>query len=308
MNRTKKIRRPAASDRVTRRSAVGLTGLLLAGMAPVSRATEPAETGLRVVAVSRRPNGECVFRVTSPWQPGETLVRTLAPERLEPGERLRVLFVLPVDPGEAPRWGDGMAEIIQHQWHERHRLLVVAPTFGQLPWYANHPTDPLVRQEQYLLDGVLPLIDRERPTTGRAADRLLLGFSKSGWGAFSLLLRHPDRFGRAAAWDAPLMMAAPGAYGSGPIFGTVENFAGYHLTELLKSHAPQSGDQPRLIHLSGGNFTDHHTAFEQRLCVLRVPHIYHAGPTRKHHWNSGWIRPALHLLMADDSPASQPDQ
>ena len=61
------------------------------------------------------------------------------------------------------------------------------------------------------------------------AGRLLLGFSKSGWGAFSLLLRHPDVFGRAAAWDAPLMMNKPGPYGSGDIFGTPENFARYQI-------------------------------------------------------------------------------
>ena len=50
--------------------------------------------------------------------------------------------------------------------------------------------------------------------------RLLLGFSKSGWGAFSLLLRYPERFGKAAAWDAPLMQERPDRFGMGEILGT----------------------------------------------------------------------------------------
>ena len=51
-----------------------------------------------------------------------------------------------------------------------------------------------------------------------------IGFSKSGWGAFSLLLRHPEVFGRAAAWDAPLMLEQPNRYGMGAVFGSQENF------------------------------------------------------------------------------------
>ena len=39
-----------------------------------------------------------------------------------------------------------------------------------------------------------------------------------------MLLRHPDVFGKAAAWDAPLMLDRPGRYGSGDVFGTPENF------------------------------------------------------------------------------------
>ena len=91
----------------------------------------------------------------------------------------------------------------------------MAPTFSHLPWYADHPTDPDIRQESYLLEVVIPFIEANYPARADRRGRLLLGFSKSGWGAYSLLLRHPDVFGKAAAWDAPLMMSEPGKYGSG---------------------------------------------------------------------------------------------
>ena len=47
--------------------------------------------------------------------------------------------------------------------------------------------------------------------------------------------RHPDLFGKAAAWDAPLMMDRPGRYGSGDVFGTPENFEAYRVARLLEA-------------------------------------------------------------------------
>jgi hypothetical protein len=100
----------------------------------------------------------------------------------------------------------------------------VAPTFSHLPWYADHPTDKEIRQETYLLRVVLPLVERTYPVQSQLEGRLLIGFSKSGFGAWTLLLRHPEVFGRAAAWDAPLMMDRLGKYGTDGVFGTPENF------------------------------------------------------------------------------------
>ena len=129
-----------------------------------------------------------------------------------------------MEAGEGTRWGDAFAEIKKHDLHNKHNAVCVFPTFADLPWYADHPENPQLQQEAYLLHDVLPLVEKHYPVR---EERLLVGFSKSGWGAWSLLLRHPDLFHRAAAFDAPMMMDAPGKYGSGPIFGTVENFRNY---------------------------------------------------------------------------------
>ncbi len=112
-----------------------------------------------------------------------------------------------------------MKEVKKLDLHNKIGVIFVVPTFSHLPWYADHPTKPEVRQETYFVKVVVPFIDKTYPVKAEAAGRLLLGFSKSGWGAWSLLLRHPDLFSKAAAWDAPLMMDKPGKYGSGDIFG-----------------------------------------------------------------------------------------
>lgn len=268
----------------------------------IARHALPPAPNAAVIAaapVQREPDGVRLHRLTTPFQPGETEVLVLLPERVDPEQRQPVLFVLPVEAGRGERWGHGLEEIRRADLHNRHGLICVMPTFAQLPWYADHPNDPLIRQESYLLQAVLPLLRWEYPQARHDREgRLLVGFSKSGWGAWSLLLRHPDQFARAAAWDAPLMLESPGKYGSGPIFGTPENFAGYHLERLLREQPGRLGGPARLIHLGYGNFRTEHERMEHLLTELQLPHVYVDGPQREHHWNSGWLPEAVERLTA----------
>ena len=46
------------------------------------------------------------------------------------------------------------------------------PTFSDLPWYADHPTNPLIRQETYFLKVVLPFIEKTYPARSDAGGPL----------------------------------------------------------------------------------------------------------------------------------------
>ncbi|MDA0589649.1 MAG: alpha/beta hydrolase-fold protein [Planctomycetota bacterium] len=232
----------------------------------------------------------------SPHQRTKNRIEVLLPDKLEPGRKYRVLYVLPVEAGTTRYWGHAMNEVRTHDLHNRFEVICVYPTFSDLPWFADHPEDGKIAQETYLLKSVVPYIDKNFPTTGKAEDRFLVGFSKSGWGAFSLLLRNPETFARAAAWDAPLMMSRHGQYGSGPIFGTLDNFRKYELTKLV-AEAKLNSKTPKLIHLGFDNFREHHEDFEALLQKLKVPHVYRDGPKRKHRWDSQWLPEAVELLL-----------
>ena len=263
-------------------------------------AAEPHGAGDPLAQISgaeKQPDGVLVHTVRSPFQAGQTRIKVLLPDRLERGKRYPVLYVLPVEAGEGSRYGDGLAEITRHDLHNKHRLVCVAPTFSHLPWYADHPTDPRIRQESYLLEVVLPFVERTYPAQADRKGRLLLGFSKSGWGAFGLLLRHPDTFGRAAAWDAPLVEDRPARFGMGPIFGTQESFEEYRITNLLKERAAElRAKPPRLVLTGYGNFRDQQQAAHRQMTSLEIPHVWRDGPQRKHDWHSGWVAEAVGLL------------
>lgn len=245
----------------------------------------------------RDAEGFLVHEVRSPLQAGPTQIRVLLPDRLEPGKRYRVIYLLPVEAGREQRYGDGLAEAKRRDLHNRLGVIFVAPTFAHLPWYADHPTRADLRQETYFLEVVVPFIDATYPVIAEPRGRLLLGFSKSGWGALSLLLRHPERFGKAAAWDAPLMMTRPDRYGMGEIFGTQENFEKYRISELVRQKAGQLRGEPRIIHLGYGSFRDHHRQAEALLAELRISREYRDGPQRAHDWHSGWVSEAVDLLL-----------
>lgn len=262
-----------------------------------------------VISPARKDTeGFLVHRVRSPYQSGETRIRVLRPAREPPDGRLDVLFLLPVEARDGRRYGDGLAEARRLRLADRYRVLCVAPTFSDLPWYADHATDPRIRQESYLLEVVLPFIERSYPVTRSAEGRWLVGFSKSGWGAFSLLLRHPERFGQAVAWDAPLMLERPDRYGAGRIFGTAENFEEHEIASLLRRRSDRLRGPPRLALLGYGNFREDHRALHALLEELHVPHVHRDGPKREHHWASGWLEEAVAVAAAtrrrgrDDGP------
>jgi len=269
------------------RKSIPLLIAILATLIPPAGAADP----------TRAEDGTLVHSVVSPYQAGRTEIRVLLPDRLEPGRRYPVVYVLPVEAGREHHYGDGLAEVRRLDLHNQLRAIFVAPTFAQLPWYADHLSDPAIRQESHFLKVVVPFVEEHYPARRERAGRLLLGFSKSGWGAWSLLLRHPDVFDKAAAWDAPLMLDKPGPYGSGPIFGTHENFEAYQVTKLLERRLPDLRDRPRLILLGYGNFRDQHETAHDILVDLKIRHVYADGPLRKHVWESSWVAEAAKALL-----------
>ena len=237
-----------------------------------------------------------VHELHSSRQTSATTVRVLLPDLIPKNDKpqLRVIYVLPVEAGDGTRWGDSLAEVQRHNLHNKHCVACVFPTFSDLPWYADHPENPQLQQEAYLLHDVLPLVEKHYPVS---KDRLLVGFSKSGWGAWSLLLRHPDLFHRAAAFDAPMMMDAPGKYGSGPIFGTADNFRHYEISHLLEQQASDLQNKPsRLMLIGRGNFQPEHVQIKDCMTAASIPNTWIEGHAREHSWHSDWLPEAFEWL------------
>jgi hypothetical protein len=283
--------------------AIWLISLLLMLSAPA--AGFGADAPPKISAAKVDGDGFLRHDIDSNHQAGTTAIRVLLPDAANRGVRSRVLLVLPVEPGLEHHYGDGLAEVRRLEVHNRHQLICVEPTFAALPWYADHPTDSRLRQETYLLEVVLPFLKREYGVSAECDSWLLLGFSKSGWGAWSLLLRHPELFGRAAAWDAPMAMHWPSKFGSQPIFATEQNFERYEIFRLLKRESPRLHATARLGLFGYGNFREQHEQTHSLMQELGIAHVYRDGPQRKHDWSSGWIAEAVEFLVADSTPAGR---
>jgi len=245
-------------------------------------------------------------RIESPYQADSTTIRVLLPDKIDPGVNYRVLYILPVIENDTRRFGDGLEEVMKYDYHNTYNLICVAPEFTVMPWYCDHSTDMARQDESHLLKTVIPYIDARYPTLKHAEGRLLMGFSKSGWGSFTLLLRNPDIFYRAAGWDSGVRVD------TGPIseeerkerittlFGSTSNFEKYRITTLLKDIGASLGDQARLFYYNTEGRRGLGGAEIHKLMVqLEIPHQYLYEPHRKHRWDSGWIHEAVRFLVDD---------
>ena len=243
----------------------------------------------------RNASGVQTLTLDSPHQAGPTVIRTWC--RTAPTDAGKLLLVLPVQKGFEEQAGAGdsfetvtttCADQLTDDW------LIAAPTFSETPWYANHPTDARVAQERHLLEVVLPLVER------RPMKRRLLGMSKSGWGAWSLLLRHPDQFEKACAWDSPLMQRSPDRWDMERVFGDEAAFQPWRIDHVLRRSAARLRRQPPRLSLRGHvQFESHLLATRTLLEELGVPHDYLNVALDKHRWDSGWLESAVRWLVAE---------
>jgi hypothetical protein len=248
---------------------------------------------------TRSDNGLQSHRVESANQSGKTAIHVLLPDDCNQSADNRLLYVLPVEPIDGDYCGDALAEVRRLDLHNRYGLICVKPTFSHPPWYADHPTDRAIQQETYFLREIVPFVDENYAPSTEPPLRLLLGFSKSGWGALSLLLRHPDLFARAAAFDAPLAWQSPDRYGMAEIFDTQSNFDDYCVVDLIKRTAAQLGSEPRIAISGFSDFRGHHQFLHFQMQKLGIPHEYEDGPCRAHRWDSGWLADAVAFLVGN---------
>ena len=242
-----------------------------------------------------------VYAVESEFQRTETKIRVLLPGNFDASRDYPVVYVLPVEAGDGTQYGDGLGTVYNLGLQAQYDAIFVAPTFSDKPWYADHDSDRQIWQETHFRSIVVQFVELAYPASTEADDRLLLGFSKSGWGAYSMLLRHPDEFGRAFAFDSPLGLSNPYFDEFNTIVGTQANFENYHVMSLIQERAPLLSTQgPRLFMMGYYyDFTRRDMDDADRLMTsLGIPHGYTPGPKRAHRWDSGWVSQAVATLLS----------
>ena len=252
------------------------------------------------LAASSCPGSEVIVHtLKSEYQRGEGRILVQLPDDYTPQQHYRVLYVLPTS--TSPE----LAALLRLQPQNRYQLIVVQMVFEEEPWYGDHATDPAMRQASYIRNAVVPLIEKTYSTVSGAEGRLLLGFSKSGWGAFSLILANPDDFGYAAAWDAPMMLDSF-HYGMAAVFGTQAQLNRFRPDLLAVKQAGAFRDRTRLV-LAGENkwgrlippptgashTAELHALFDR----LGIRHVYRNDLPAPHRWDAAWLAPVLEELM-----------
>jgi hypothetical protein len=232
----------------------------------------------------------------------------LLPDKLEPGRKYPVLYVLPVNTGTDGNWGSGIVELQKLDVQNRYGVIVVAPAFDVEPWYGDmpKPTDasqPWIRQQGYVTDVVIPFIDKEFPTETEKG-RYLITFSKGGFGGLGLLLRNPGLFYKSAVDDCADPMPSTvifNTWGMVASYGTLANFdENFNLVRLLHTDSVAkafAGSDRRVILIAGSFSYGGVNIVRQGLDDAKIPYIDMVLPGMGHSWNAGWLNLAVNAML-----------
>ncbi len=250
--------------------------------------------------------GSWKSEIESQWGDGPVSLEVIAPPA-NTAAAPAVVYVLPTQSSGTDH-GDPLGDVILHHLASRLGVIFAYVHFSGPTWFGENPLRPTFRPDLALREDVVPAVERRFHADPRPSHRLLMGFSKSGWGAVCMLARAPDFWGYAATWDAPLL-SERSEYGlwDTDSYGTPESFELQRPAVLLaiasfRLHAPA-----RII-LAGecipgpgtiGQFKDRSDvrAEHRLLDALGIPHVYRPHMRYQHHWNSGWFHHLAEQLV-----------
>jgi hypothetical protein len=124
-----------------------------------------------------------------------------------------------------------------------------------------------------------------------------------------LILRHPNVFSAAAAWDAPAQFTDMSAFpGMAENFGTEQNFDRYEIPTLVIKNGEALRSRNR-VWISGDEsaWTLHMIQLHDQLVQAEIPHTWVQSGPRIHSWYSGWLEGAVAALNANASAEAPVD-
>lgn len=139
---------------------------------------------------------------------------------------------------------------------------------GGMSGYRDHPEQKIM-METFLVQELIPQIDKSYRTITKREGRAVCGFSMGGGGSMRLAVKHPDLFCAAASWAAAL----------GNRSGTNDS------SELLRQNADSIKKHPlRLLLVVGDKDLTYssHAPFLKTLDELKLPYTYHELPGVDH--------------------------
>ena len=137
-------------------------------------------------------------------------------------------------------------------------------------------------------------------------DHIILGYSKSAHAAFSLLMRHPDKFGFAGGWDSPLANGWPNN-NSPDSYTTQANWNLYDPIQLISSNVSSLTDRRRLVVMGYEVFPTETALYKAELDANNVSYYDRQVDEGVHSWGtSTWVPIAVEQLMNLTRSASYP--
>jgi 20S proteasome alpha/beta subunit len=224
-------------------------------------------------------------------------VRVLTPTDPSSYYQHTFLYDLPVEAGlSQSTYGDGLDELEQLNVQNQYNATIIEPIFPIDPWYADSATDPTINYNTFMSTILPQWVDSTFDQSGTDKN-LLIGFSKSGYGALDLLLKDPSVFDAAAAFDFPADITNydQGGSSSTENYGTQANFEdNYELSNsFVDAQKAPFTTQDRILISEGETLGSEVADFDSLLTSQGVMHTTLNQTNDAHSWTSGWLPNAV---------------
>ncbi len=126
---------------------------------------------------------------------------------------------------------------------------------------------------------------------------ILVGFSKSGLGAWNIARSIPDRIAGTIIFDAPVACDNLPPWGTDAFYANDAAWRKDLPVGTIQAFAEAMPRAHQLVLISGANFHEEMCMLSQALSKSGVLHVFLPHPNMEHHWNSGWIEEGLNKLL-----------
>ncbi len=126
---------------------------------------------------------------------------------------------------------------------------------------------------------------------------ILIGFSKSGLGAWNITRTIPDYISGTIIFDAPVAREELPPWGTAPFYMNNESWLRDLPVRTVKEFESVVPAAHKLVLISGENFHDEMTMLAHAMSGTTVSHVFLPRPEMEHHWRSGWVEEGLNVLL-----------
>ncbi|MEJ7618826.1 MAG: alpha/beta hydrolase family protein [Pyrinomonadaceae bacterium] len=207
--------------------------------------------------------------------------------------RFPVLYLLH---GLTGHYGDWVSKSKLTDYAARHRIIIVTPE-GNNGWYTDSPVKESEKYESYIMQELIPDVERRFRTLSSREGRSIAGLSMGGYGALKLGMKHPDKFVfagsmsgalGAAAWTDAVINTEPAKSSIMQAFGPADHAArpANDLFKMAAAITPERIAALPFLYVDCGNedfLIQMNRSFVEALVKQKIPHEYRQLPG-KHDW------------------------